>query len=805
MPAAAGREGRALRIRGPLAGDWNGYVRSLKVRSGRRYRVSFWLRGEGLVRERAGDSGFAGLLELSGSVAPTAGIYPAQLGSLQLNRQESAGVGSRSGWVQESFTFAAREDTQSLLLFIGASRNGTFPSGEVWFDDLRIEEEQIVDLPGFVAARYETPRSGLVNKHTQLFKVADWGSPLELSRHLEGIVIPGEGSLNFTLPEGRWQKLSFAYGPLKEFSGLQQGAILFKVLADGRQLFSEEIDFTRGEGRNGWRRAVLDLPDGLRSLTLETSCTGCSEPVAGIWGAPTLWSPQAEPLRQTLVICVDSLRRDAVGAYGGPSGVTPNIDSLAAGGTRFDNYFSAGNSTSYALTALFAGRYAGQVGLHRRTVYDALSEDYRRFFQREIDTFPALLRDQGVATFAAMDNPFFLPYATGVHVGFEEIANYGGVSQNYSTSTGHLLEFIENYAQRDYLAFLHYDPDHLLGYSAATDKPDGGDLQQRYLREINRIDAEIGRVLQTLVDKGWDQNLTVALFSDHGENLNPQRTGHGNFLSDDQIRVPLIIRQPGDAHSRVADQQLSTVDLGPWIMQQYGQSKPQLWEGHASAVSGGLQKDRLLLSEGVYQHRLGLIGPGFRYQLTSVGDEFFLTPPGAPPLADAVRQRLLNRAERFMVATRAGLYLRLPADLEVQIDLQGLKVWPIGLGENGRAWQDGDGLHLLVPPAQTRYLLFFPLEEMQFPAALRVTGTQEDVALGVADSFLPTTEGWLRWESAEDLALLQFQGHPVFDAKAGETPLLWLSSGAGVGGMATDASQLDTNIKDLLRRWGYLK
>ncbi|RMF44752.1 MAG: hypothetical protein D6751_08535 [Deltaproteobacteria bacterium] len=750
-------------------------------------------------------TGFAGFLELSRVPEPGEELSQRQLEDVILNRQESSGVLDRNDWTDESFAFTTRTGTRALILFIGFSRDGGLPAGMLEFSGFRVEEEVIGGLPGFVSREYETPRSSLVKTRGNLYKVADWDSPLELSRHLEGIVIPGAGALQFSLPEGRWRHLSFSYGPLKEFSGEKKGKLIFRVLADGQEIYRDSFDFARGQGREGWRRAEILLEQSPKELVFETDTPGCPEPVAGIWGLPVLWNKLSRPPRQTLLICVDSLRRDLVGAYGAVDSVTTFIDQLASQGTRFDSYFSAGNSTSYALTALFTGRYAGRVGLHRRTVYDPLSDDYRAYFRQNVDTFPARLRDRGVATFAAMDNPFFLPYATGVHVGFEEIANYGGVQQNYFASTGHLLDFVRAYRDRDFFAFLHYDPDHLLGYDARRDDPTGSDLKRRYRNEIGRIDAEVGRLLKRFQELGLDDSLTIILLSDHGENLDPRWSGHGNFLTDDQIRVPLIIRQPGENGGKVQSAPVSTVDLAGWILSRYGLEQPPGWDGMPEAVAGRSSGERWLVSEGVYQHRLALVGNDFRYILTAEGEEYFLTPPGQAPMAVDRRRSILVRAEEFLADTRAGGYLRLPAGRQFRLDLRGLKVWPVGIGTRVHAWRDGQGTHLLLPPADTRYLLVFPLDEMSLPAVMSLSGPGGEIPYGVPADFLPVHSGPMRWQTAKDLEPLTWRGHPRKDAGAGDIPLFWVSPGAGVGGMATDTRQLDSNIRSLLQRWGYIR
>lgn len=66
-----------------------------------------------------------------------------------------------------------------------------------------------------------------------------------------------------------------------------------------------------------------------------------------------------------LLIMADQLRRDALGCYGGPPDLTPNLDRLAASGVRFDRCYVASTICTPSRASLMTGRPLSQHDSHR--------------------------------------------------------------------------------------------------------------------------------------------------------------------------------------------------------------------------------------------------------------------------------------------------------------------------------------------------------------------------------------------------------------------------------------------------------
>ena len=89
-----------------------------------------------------------------------------------------------------------------------------------------------------------------------------------------------------------------------------------------------------------------------------------------------------------LLIVADDLGFDDVGAYGSSRAQTPRIDQLAASGTRFTRFYTAGDTCAPTRASLLTGLYPQRLG------FDATP----RALPLEIVTLPELWRDAGYAT-----------------------------------------------------------------------------------------------------------------------------------------------------------------------------------------------------------------------------------------------------------------------------------------------------------------------------------------------------------------------------------------------------------------------
>ena len=88
-----------------------------------------------------------------------------------------------------------------------------------------------------------------------------------------------------------------------------------------------------------------------------------------------------------------------------------------------------------------------------------------------------------------------------------------------------------------------------------------------YYGMVAQLDHAIGRVLDTLDERGLADDTLVIVTTDHGEFLGEhQMIFKGPFGYDSLLRVPLLVRGPGVAGGDVVDDPVGTIDLAPTML-----------------------------------------------------------------------------------------------------------------------------------------------------------------------------------------------------------------------------------------------
>lgn len=107
-----------------------------------------------------------------------------------------------------------------------------------------------------------------------------------------------------------------------------------------------------------------------------------------------------------------------------------------------------------------------------------------------------------------------------------------------------------------------------------------------YYGNVSQMDANVGRVFDTLRELGLDKNTVVVYTSDHGEMAGAHRMWTKHNMYEQSVRVPLIVRTPdllgaGTARERIVEQ----VDLLPTLAELCGFAAPSGIDGRSFAAS----------------------------------------------------------------------------------------------------------------------------------------------------------------------------------------------------------------------------
>lgn len=107
-------------------------------------------------------------------------------------------------------------------------------------------------------------------------------------------------------------------------------------------------------------------------------------------------------------------------------------------------------------------------------------------------------------------------------------------------------------------------------------------MRRAYFAKVTHVDEQIGKVLDALKARDWLDNAFVVLCSDHGELLGEHGLAYKWLMYDSIVRVPLMIRLPGErSGGRTIDQLASLIDLGPTLLDFVGLNIPTRLEGRS--------------------------------------------------------------------------------------------------------------------------------------------------------------------------------------------------------------------------------
>ena len=308
-------------------------------------------------------------------------------------------------------------------------------------------------------------------------------------------------------------------------------------------------------------------------------------------------SPAAKP--NVVLIVGDTFRADRLSAQGGPEGLTPYLDRMAAEGVRFAVARSHAPwtlpSTASLLTSLHPEEHGAGGRLPKIT---RLSDDAR--------TIAGRFKESGYDTHAIVNVDFLDPRTYGVTRDFDSVDNVSFQSnvevRPADVTTDAALAWIDQRQQdgAPFFLMVHYFDPHCVyappelqrqRWAAPQDResnwtygtreqmiairsgqltPDEATLQRAsalYDGEVAYLDAQIGRLDDGLRARVPAGDLVTVFTSDHGEEFyDHQGFEHGHTLFEELVRVPLIVRAPGRlAPGMTVNASVRHIDVAPTL------------------------------------------------------------------------------------------------------------------------------------------------------------------------------------------------------------------------------------------------
>ncbi len=337
-----------------------------------------------------------------------------------------------------------------------------------------------------------------------------------------------------------------------------------------------------------------------------------------------------------ILVTVDSLRADAVGAAGAPSVRTPHLDRLYRSGLAFSQAISNGPRTQASFPSILCSLYPLVAG-------------EREGLPASATTLGEALQRWGYRTAAFNPSNPFLTRETGYDRGFGLFVDFWDVHPRHGAAgrPGRLRtlrrRMHDALGRRDlgalmlyqaalqaeggqylsggviaeqglawagdqdgpFFLWLHFMDVHfpytplpgqrtlgdraryltaLAAMLAGDRRRAAGELRRLYDRRVEAMDAIVGMFFDGLHREGLDEGTLVVFTADHGERFwEHESWAHGPDLYDELLRVPLVVRGPGVPAGGQITQQVALIDLAPTILDLVGLPVPESFQGQSLA------------------------------------------------------------------------------------------------------------------------------------------------------------------------------------------------------------------------------
>jgi arylsulfatase A-like enzyme/Flp pilus assembly protein TadD len=264
-----------------------------------------------------------------------------------------------------------------------------------------------------------------------------------------------------------------------------------------------------------------------------------------------------------VLVTLDTLRADHVGSYGAARAHTPNLDTIAASGVRFEVAVSPTPLTLPSHASLMTALDPPDHGVRHNAIHRLGSG---------IPTLAEHFRAAGYAT-AAFVGALVLDGRFGLDRGFDVYddamagivsARVGFAERPADRVVDAALAWLDGARDRFFLWVHFYDPHATYtpppGFAAAF-------ASRPYAGEIAFADAQLGRLIDEIRRRWPDGGTLLVVTSDHGESLGEHgESTHSYTIYDATQRIPLLMSGPGLPRGRAVTAPVRLVDVAPTLL-----------------------------------------------------------------------------------------------------------------------------------------------------------------------------------------------------------------------------------------------
>jgi arylsulfatase A-like enzyme len=294
------------------------------------------------------------------------------------------------------------------------------------------------------------------------------------------------------------------------------------------------------------------------------------------------------PEGPVVIYLIDTLRADRVSVYGSPRPTTPAAEQLAAEGTVFENAYSVSSWTRPSVATLMTSLLPAEAGaIGRYGVLDPGVPYLPQLFQR---------RRWKTAAFVCNGNIF--DPRLGFSRGFDSFTSVTSkVNPKFLSAIARevvdpTIDFLQRQTSPRFFLYVHvadphadyYTEQHYKELFPAGETADTMSERERLLlqydRAIRQADDQFARIVALLRAKGFWRGATVIYTADHGEEfLEHGSRFHGLTLFEEQVRIPLIIKYPGQEKPGRRRDVVTLADVTPTLAGMFGLERSTRWIG----------------------------------------------------------------------------------------------------------------------------------------------------------------------------------------------------------------------------------
>ncbi len=388
--------------------------------------------------------------------------------------------------------------------------------------------------------------------------------------------------------------------------------------------------------------------------------------------APRPVAPALERRPNVLLVVVDTLRRDALGAYGAGPNASPALDDFAESAVVYEEAVAQASWTRPSFASLLTSMVPCTHQTFRKA--DVLPDSVvtiAEVLQRHgyttgnlannINVTASFNFDQGFDTFRFLrpaypfrgtESSFPLSLYSALRLFWERyVVSDKRVERYYREGnevTDEGISWLRVHGRERWFLMLHYmdphdpyfpHPGDDTGF-ARIENPrprlaDAKKMRELYAGEVQYWDQAFGRLIDYMKEHDLLENTAIVVTSDHGEEFG-EHGGfwHGTRLYDEQIRVPLVIRYPRadtDDGRRIRDQ-VRLLDVAPTLADLAGAPHGKGWQGFSLRREYALRqpKDRLALAQADFEGEVSssIRSPDWKYIRNDRTTRVGALPPG---------------------------------------------------------------------------------------------------------------------------------------------------------------------------------